>query len=267
MARTSGLQTGEIDQTFASLKLYGRTSPSYAYTVRSTNNIMGLGGDSGAWVVDRAAGNQVAGHILAFNNTSKKAYICPMYVLLLDMAETLEASEIRLPTGELLYSNPNFTRPMSQMTEHEWNRAGSGEEEYEECGTPNLTRVPSYPLQRRESNMSARRTGSLHKRASQRSSHAEYFAARRRESVRRSAPAGVGGGRRGGNDNDRDDDDDCYDEGVEVAEEEEEEDPLARDLKQLHLNQTAAAAAAATAGAVAGLPGHHLGGGRLGLIK
>ncbi|KAK3358079.1 hypothetical protein B0T25DRAFT_580043 [Lasiosphaeria hispida] len=121
MARTSGLQTGQILQTVASVKIYGRTSPSQIYQVSGTPSTevpaeegrgaspkrplpMGIPGDSGAWVVERHKGN-VCGHVLAWSERKRVAYICPMDVLLYDIALTLGASEIRLPGGEVLVSN------------------------------------------------------------------------------------------------------------------------------------------------------------------
>ncbi|KAK3984570.1 hypothetical protein QBC44DRAFT_11568 [Cladorrhinum sp. PSN332] len=115
MARTSGLQTGLILPAIASVKLYGRTSPSQTYQVSGTrpppDSIphekqsslpMGIPGDSGAWVIDRDQG-RVCGHILAFSQRKRMAYICPMDVMILDIAEALEANEIRLPGGEVVY--------------------------------------------------------------------------------------------------------------------------------------------------------------------
>ncbi|KUI64964.1 hypothetical protein VM1G_00141 [Cytospora mali] len=112
MARTSGLQTGVILPALTSVKIHGRTSPSHTYQVTSTppsersNSSskqprlpLGLPGDSGAWIVERNNG-QVCGHVLAFSQRKRVAYICPMDVLLLDIAETLEATEVRLPGGE-----------------------------------------------------------------------------------------------------------------------------------------------------------------------
>lgn len=116
MARTSGLQTGLILPALTSVKIYGRTSASHTYQVTSSasehhggendedakvssRRPLGLPGDSGAWVVERTNG-QVCGHVLAFSQRKKVAYICPMDVLLLDIAVTLDASEIRLPGGE-----------------------------------------------------------------------------------------------------------------------------------------------------------------------
>lgn len=113
MARTSGLRTGLIMPALTSVKIYGRTSPSHTYQVTSspTNHKtsdrdekrapqpLGLPGDSGAWIVERKNG-QVCGHVLAFSQRKKVAYICPMDVLLLDIAEALEATEVKLPGGQ-----------------------------------------------------------------------------------------------------------------------------------------------------------------------
>ncbi|KAK4225160.1 hypothetical protein QBC38DRAFT_269905 [Podospora fimiseda] len=115
MARTSGLQTGLILPAIASVKMYGRTSPSQTYQVsgsppppesvpheKQSSLPMGIPGDSGAWVIDRDQG-RVCGHILAFSQRKRIAYICPMDVMIHDIAETLEADEIRLPGGEVVY--------------------------------------------------------------------------------------------------------------------------------------------------------------------
>ena len=47
----------------------------------------------------------VCGHVLAWSERKRVAYICPMDVMLVDMAETLDADEIRLPGGEVLVSS------------------------------------------------------------------------------------------------------------------------------------------------------------------
>ncbi len=62
---------------------------------------LGIPGDSGAWVIDRRSGC-LAGHVLAWSERKQVAYICPMDVLLRDIAETLEAAEVRLPGGEVI---------------------------------------------------------------------------------------------------------------------------------------------------------------------
>ncbi|KAG6104235.1 hypothetical protein E4U31_002149 [Claviceps sp. LM219 group G6] len=109
MARTSGLQIGRILAALTSVKIYGRCSPSHAYQIASmpsgdartsmnSDVPIGIPGDSGAWVVDRRHG-QLCGHVLAWSQRKRVAYICPMDVLLLDVAQTLDAAEVRLPGG------------------------------------------------------------------------------------------------------------------------------------------------------------------------
>ncbi|KAI2602786.1 hypothetical protein GGR54DRAFT_622981 [Hypoxylon sp. NC1633] len=127
MARTSGLQTGQISRALTSVKIYGRTSPSHTYQVSGryshlpghilpatedrhppkmiprSNRPLGVPGDSGAWIVDRNHG-RLCGHVLAWSERKQVAYICPMEVLLHDIAETLEARDVRLPGGKALIS-------------------------------------------------------------------------------------------------------------------------------------------------------------------
>ncbi|KAG5935670.1 hypothetical protein E4U59_005429 [Claviceps monticola] len=109
MARTSGLQIGRILAALTSVKLHGRCSPSHAYQIASVSSgdartsmssdvPIGIPGDSGAWVVDRRQG-QLCGHVLAWSQRKRVAYICPMDVLLFDVAQTLDASEVCLPGG------------------------------------------------------------------------------------------------------------------------------------------------------------------------
>ncbi|KAL6867150.1 hypothetical protein J3F83DRAFT_715407 [Trichoderma novae-zelandiae] len=110
VARTSGTQTGQILPALTSVKIYGRQSPSHTYQIASTPSPatgpsakasipLGIPGDSGAWIVDRYHG-QLCGHVLAWSQRKHVAYMCPMDVLLLDIAQTLEATEVRLPGGE-----------------------------------------------------------------------------------------------------------------------------------------------------------------------
>ncbi|OLN81428.1 hypothetical protein CCHL11_09840 [Colletotrichum chlorophyti] len=116
MARTSGLQTGLILPALTSVKIFGRVTPSHTYQVSSAATEtpaeltgrgktlpLGIPGDSGAWVVERAHG-RVCGHVLAWSGRKRVAYICPMDVLLLDIAEALEASQVGLPGGEPVVS-------------------------------------------------------------------------------------------------------------------------------------------------------------------
>lgn len=107
MARTSGLQTGHIMPALTSVKIFGRSSASQTYQVsgsspsslttpRGNTLPLGIPGDSGAWIIERMNG-RVCGHVLAWSQRKQVAYICPMDVLLKDIAETLDATEVRLP--------------------------------------------------------------------------------------------------------------------------------------------------------------------------
>jgi hypothetical protein len=127
VARTSGLQTGQILPALTSVKIYGRTSPSHTYQIASVPSTqaspglkyslpMGIPGDSGAWVVDRHSG-QLCGHVLAWSQRKHVAYICPMDVLLQDIARTLDAKEIRLPGGEaVICVDPPTEKPTQQRS-------------------------------------------------------------------------------------------------------------------------------------------------------
>ncbi|KAL7791580.1 hypothetical protein V8C37DRAFT_142471 [Trichoderma ceciliae] len=155
VARTSGLQTGQILPALTSVKIYGRQSPSHTYQITSTPSPvaghdaklsipLGIPGDSGAWIVDRHHG-QLCGHVLAWSQRKHVAYMCPMDVLLLDIAQTLEATEVRLPGGEpvVMLNDPeerDHTRRLDQ---------DGLEEEDEEDGEydmpPALVDQPSSP--------------------------------------------------------------------------------------------------------------------------
>ncbi|CAJ2510290.1 Uu.00g061900.m01.CDS01 [Anthostomella pinea] len=150
-ARTSGLQTGQILPALASVKIYGRASPSHTYSVSGRSPVpsrhedptmglqprhgarsghsLGVPGDSGAWVIDRFYG-RVCGHVLAWSERKQVAYICPMEVLLLDIAETVEASEVRLPGGEAVVriANVEENTDIVDVSDHE---SWAGEDEME----------------------------------------------------------------------------------------------------------------------------------------
>lgn len=123
VGRTSGLQAGLILPTLTSVKIYGRVSPSHTYQVSGkalrrdatrpglevsdlpAPNMrcipglsLGIPGDSGAWVMERHSGS-LCGHVLAWSERKQVAYICPMEILMLDIAEALDASDVRLPGG------------------------------------------------------------------------------------------------------------------------------------------------------------------------
>ncbi|PHH66186.1 hypothetical protein CDD81_249 [Ophiocordyceps australis] len=104
-ARTSGQQLGKILPAITAVKLQGRKSMSHTYQVatisqHSDASPLGVPGDSGAWLVDCTTGALCA-HILAWSSLKQVAYICPMEVLLADIAETLQA-DVRLPGGKPL---------------------------------------------------------------------------------------------------------------------------------------------------------------------
>ncbi|KAF5002588.1 hypothetical protein FGRMN_272 [Fusarium graminum] len=123
MARTSGLQTGKILPALTSVKIYGRASPSHAYQVTSADGSeqemcskgvpLGIPGDSGAWIVSRDEG-QLCGHVLAWSQRKRVAYICPMDILLQDIAETLEAHEVKLPGGQAVVTFESSQRAASK---------------------------------------------------------------------------------------------------------------------------------------------------------
>ncbi|KAI0971223.1 hypothetical protein F4678DRAFT_97381 [Xylaria arbuscula] len=122
LARTSGSQAGRILPALTTVKIYGRTSPSHSYQVsgripgvskpitppnqNGRGVALGIPGDSGAWIVDRLYG-RLCGHILAWSERKQVAYICPMDVLLIDIAETLQATDVRLPNGDVIVGVPD----------------------------------------------------------------------------------------------------------------------------------------------------------------
>ncbi|KAI4214769.1 MAG: hypothetical protein LQ351_002845 [Letrouitia transgressa] len=87
IGRTSGLQTGFITPRMVKVMMPGRISFSDSWQVEGD---FGVGGDSGAWVIDNASG-RVCAHILARSQKKKVAYIAPMELLLDDIAEKLNA--------------------------------------------------------------------------------------------------------------------------------------------------------------------------------
>ncbi|KAF2139138.1 uncharacterized protein K452DRAFT_233046 [Aplosporella prunicola CBS 121167] len=94
--RTSGLKGGVISNTMTAVKVHGRKSYARSWLVTGG---LGVGGDSGAWVIDNEQG-RVCGHILAWCNRNHVAYICPMEVLLEDIRRTLGACKVVLPGSE-----------------------------------------------------------------------------------------------------------------------------------------------------------------------
>ncbi|RDI86901.1 hypothetical protein Vi05172_g3311 [Venturia inaequalis] len=94
--RTSGLQNGVISEAMSSVRIYQRSSFSRSWNIIGG---FGVGGDSGAWVIDNEQG-RVCGHVLAWCERNAIAYICPMEVLLEDIGNTLHAEKICLPGCE-----------------------------------------------------------------------------------------------------------------------------------------------------------------------
>ncbi|CAD6564902.1 MAG: hypothetical protein ASARMPREDX12_004493 [Alectoria sarmentosa] len=91
---TSGLATGTILPTMQQTKMPGRVYPSPVWRVKGD---FGVGGDSGAWVIDNATGG-VCGHVTAYSEFGQYATIAPMEVMLHDMEQTLGASVALPPT-------------------------------------------------------------------------------------------------------------------------------------------------------------------------
>lgn len=93
---TSGLATGTILPTMQHTKMPGRIYPSPVWRVKGD---FGVGGDSGAWVIDNATGG-VCGHVTAYSEFGQYATIAPMEVMLHDMEQTLGASVALPPTHD-----------------------------------------------------------------------------------------------------------------------------------------------------------------------
>ncbi|KAL8634495.1 MAG: hypothetical protein Q9228_007910 [Teloschistes exilis] len=70
----------------------GRISHSQSWQVAGN---FGMGGDSGAWVIDNATGG-VCAHVLAWSERCNTAYVAPMEVLFEDIAQTLGV-DVMLP--------------------------------------------------------------------------------------------------------------------------------------------------------------------------
>ncbi|OAK93984.1 hypothetical protein IQ06DRAFT_382393 [Phaeosphaeriaceae sp. SRC1lsM3a] len=91
--RTTGLQGGMINPAMSSVRIYHRKTFSRSWSVAGG---FGVGGDSGAWIVQNGT-HQVVGHVLAWCQRNHIAYLCPMEVLLEDIKRTLGAKRIYLP--------------------------------------------------------------------------------------------------------------------------------------------------------------------------
>jgi len=91
--RTTGLQGGMISPAMSSVRIYRRKTFSRSWSVAGG---FGVGGDSGAWIVQNGT-HRVVGHVLAWCQRNHIAYLCPMEVLLEDIKRTLGAQRIYLP--------------------------------------------------------------------------------------------------------------------------------------------------------------------------
>jgi hypothetical protein len=125
-ARSSGFSSGRISQAMCLVKLHGRHTFSYSWCVDSTptpkttsqslssaphpsrpkssasaratakGGDLGIPGDSGAWIYDPVNG-ELCGHVLAYGEKMRQAYIAPMEVLFEDIRRKLGAGDVRLP--------------------------------------------------------------------------------------------------------------------------------------------------------------------------
>ncbi|CRG90530.1 Laminin subunit alpha-5 [Talaromyces islandicus] len=112
--RTSGYQRGSISPAMSLVKLHGRQSFSSSFAV---NGSFGVPGDSGAWVFEKSTG-RVCGHVLAWSERSRTAYIAPMQVLLEDISRTLGACAVTLPGCQ----DDNISSAAVPQTVHTYNQ-------------------------------------------------------------------------------------------------------------------------------------------------
>ncbi|KAL8949591.1 MAG: hypothetical protein Q9222_004306 [Ikaeria aurantiellina] len=117
LGRTSGLQTGTILPSMVTVKMPGRISHSQSWQVAGK---FGVGGDSGAWVIDNATGG-VCAHVLAWSERNNIAYVAPMEVLFEDMAQTLKADVI-LPGQQR--NESAISDPLERLSEQEKSQSG-----------------------------------------------------------------------------------------------------------------------------------------------
>lgn len=105
--RTSGLSSGRVGSMMEYVKMAGRSTWSESWVVHGvpsweqrgstgTTPSLGVPGDSGAWIIDNSEG-KVCGHVLAWSEKKKTAYIAPMDLMLDDIKDTLHARTVTLP--------------------------------------------------------------------------------------------------------------------------------------------------------------------------
>lgn len=91
----SGLAGGKISSDMAMTRMPGRV---FASPVWRFQGDFGVGGDSGAWVIDNESGG-VCGHVTAWSDFHQNGTISPMEVLLHDMEKTL-GKPVALPVPD-----------------------------------------------------------------------------------------------------------------------------------------------------------------------
>ncbi|KAI9670034.1 MAG: hypothetical protein M1817_004514 [Caeruleum heppii] len=137
VGRTSGLGSGIMSPGMSLVKMPGRRTPSYSWTVLGS---FGMGGDSGAWVIDNHKG-RVCGHVLAWCHSRRWAYICPMEILLDDIRRNLPATTVELPGAPAAATGADLR---SQATRRPVERGASSLQ----AATAARTNVGTYDVQR-----------------------------------------------------------------------------------------------------------------------
>ena len=111
--------------------------------------VMIVPGDSGAWVFEASSG-RVCGHVLAYSERSRTAYIAPMQVLLEDISRTLGACTVELPgsQGDDSISSAAMSRiyDQRQTLQQSLSRRGGG-------GYRDMSAMPAMPDQRHQINL------------------------------------------------------------------------------------------------------------------
>lgn len=119
----SGLATGLISPAPVYHRIVGRVHPAPMWTVAGD---FGVGGDSGAWIIDNATGG-LCGHVLAYSKSQKIAALSPMEVLFHDMEQTLGAN-VSLPAVDGRATTLSF-KDQFVFDEQEMDEPDKGEEE------------------------------------------------------------------------------------------------------------------------------------------
>ena len=91
---TSGLQTGMIRPKMELTRMPGRRLLSPVWKFEGQ---FGVGGDSGAWIIDNETGG-LCGHVSSFSESQQYGVLAPMEAQLHDMEETL-CAKVALPAG------------------------------------------------------------------------------------------------------------------------------------------------------------------------